>query len=137
MKLIGSMAVLSIFLLVTLVSFPYASAQTSDTNHRCFFHKYHDVCDTIKPTLTITSPSNHDKVNGPSVTITGSATDAQSGIKKVQMSIDGHGWNLVSTSNGDWSVTKNMGRGPHIVEVRAIDWAHNINLAHVVFKVTP
>jgi len=108
----------------------------NDANKKCRLHKYDGKCDFIKPKITISSPDNKGKVTGPSITIQGNANDVDSGIKKVQMSIDGHGWNLVSTTNGDWSVTKNMGLGPHIVQIRAMDNAHNIAAAHVFFKVT-
>ena len=109
--------------------------EKDDKNTKCVLHRYDGKCDHKKPKIDITSPGNKDKVTGPSVTITGNAFDTDSGVKKVQMKIDGHGWILISSSNGDWSVTKTLGLGPHIIQVRAMDWAHNIAADHSTFKV--
>ena len=135
MKMLGCIVMLSIFLVVTLVSFPYASAQTLDTNHQCQGHRYHNFCDLIKPSLTIASPANHAVLTTHTITITGAASDGQSGLRAVAVAVDGSGFTIVPTVGGIWSYTTTLSSGPHIVKAKDVDWAHNINNAHVVIKI--
>ena len=50
--------------------------------------KYNGECDKKDPKIKITFPKNKQNVSGPTVVITGTASDKDSGIKKVQVKVD-------------------------------------------------
>jgi peptidoglycan/xylan/chitin deacetylase (PgdA/CDA1 family) len=96
------------------------------------------IVDTVKPIVTVTSPANNAVVTGPSgavpVTFTGTASDANSGVQKVELK-SGSGSYALATPNapGDWS-TWSMGmifatQGQHTITVRVTDNAGNVQLS--------
>jgi glucodextranase-like protein len=107
-----------------------------DKNPKCNIHKYDGTCDFKKPKLKITFPHQNGKAIGPSVTITGTASDSGVGLDSVKVSVDLNAFTVVSTTNGPWSDTVNLSPGVHIVVAEATDKAHNITFDHVVFNVS-
>lgn len=86
--------------------------------------------DHFAPVSSITSPTAGQVLSDASpFTITGTATDAGSGVQKVEVSTDGgSSWNLAS-GTGAWSYTWAFpSAGPHNIRSRATDVAGNIEL---------
>jgi photosystem II stability/assembly factor-like uncharacterized protein len=78
--------------------------------------------DNNPPTLKIISPQDNAKFNSPSLTISGSATDAESGIAKVTI-------NEISVpiaSNGAFSFGITLSPGANNIVIKATDKANNI-----------
>ena len=134
------MVVMSILLVMAVVSIPFATAEIFDGDKdKCKIHKYQGECDHVKPSLSITSPANHAKVAGPSVTITGTASDSgpeQTGLKSVKVAVDGGASHKATVTGGTWTFTKTMTKGTHVIHVVAEDWAKNLNKVHITIKVT-
>src|SRR5712692_10566153 len=106
-------------------------------------HKYDGICDRTKPDLTTSSPTHIKETcigkncTVPSIHITGTAFDSDSGIKQVQVCITHpHSCTIVSTSNGPWSYdTPALGHGSHNVTIKAVDNAHNMKRIHIHINV--
>jgi len=122
----------------------YANAVTGnggeqDKDKKCKNNKYNGECDFAKPGVDINSPDSHDTVTGPIVLIKGHAFDNGGGIhdsiKKVEVSVDGGPFALVSSGNGPWSISLFLTGGHHHILAKATDWANNIARAHVEIKV--
>ena len=78
--------------------------------------------DNNPPTLKIISPQDNAKFNSPSLTISGSATDAESGIAKVTI-------NEISvpvSSDGIFSFGITLSPGANSITIKAYDKANNI-----------
>ena len=118
-----------------------ASAVTSehqDKDNKCKKHKYNGECDFKKPTIVILIPKAQAQLSGSTVIVTGVAFDADSGIKRVEASMKGSPFGLVSTHDGAWTfVTPSLSPGWHTVKARAIDNAGNEQWTFVVFKLLP
>jgi hypothetical protein len=63
------------------------------------------VClvDVTPPTLTFLSPASGTAISGATVTVTGTATDSQSGLASVSLSTDGTTFNAVPVVGGQFS----------------------------------
>ncbi|MBI3241771.1 MAG: hypothetical protein HYZ49_05700 [Chloroflexi bacterium] len=85
--------------------------------------------DTIPPTSSLTSHGVGQAVSG-TVTLSGSASDATSGLARVDISIDnGATWNAATVNGGLWSYllnTTSLSDSPLTVSVRARDVAGNV-----------
>jgi hypothetical protein len=107
--------------------------------------------ETIKPSSSISSPSNGDRLLQPAVIITGGATDGNgSGIQKVEVSTDsGATWNpalgttpsnaLRTTAVGTtlWSYSWIApGNGTYVIKTRATDNLGNVEIPGVGVTVT-
>jgi photosystem II stability/assembly factor-like uncharacterized protein len=80
--------------------------------------------DNNPPTLKIISPQDNAKFNSPSLTISGSATDAESGIAKVTI-------NEISvpvSSDGIFSFGITLSPGANNITIKAYDKANNISV---------
>ena len=87
--------------------------------------------DLTAPTLTISSPSEGSIFNSSTVTVSGSATDASSGVHGYEYRVDGQGW---SVSSGSLShVFSSLSDGSHKVEVRSTDNVGNSEIRSVNF----
>jgi len=100
--------------------------------------KYEGVCDKKKPKIKIDSPKKNKQVAGPSVTITGTATDELSGVKSVMVRVD-DGEYMPATfdsSTGEFTFTTGeLSSGKHKVTVKATDFVDNEKRKSVKFKV--
>jgi hypothetical protein len=85
--------------------------------------------DTVPPASSLTSPSAGQAISG-TITLSGSASDATSGVARVDVSIDGGAtWNAATVNGGQWSYplnTTSLPDGPLTVSVRARDVAGNV-----------
>jgi uncharacterized repeat protein (TIGR01451 family) len=99
------------------------------------------VVDSVAPAVTLTLPSGGYVTNGPSggpITLQGTASDpalasgqAGSGIRDVQISVDGQPWRDGSVSSTSWTYSwqpdPNNSQGQHLIKVRAYDQAGNVS----------
>ncbi len=86
--------------------------------------------DADPPVVTVTSPSDGGVVNSSSLTVSGTATDATSGIKQLLV----NGQSVSVASGGAFSTALNIAEGQNTVTVVATDNADNS--ATVTVKVT-
>jgi YVTN family beta-propeller protein len=84
------------------------------------------ICDSVPPTVTITSPIRGSTANTDVVEITGTAADSASGLQRVEVSIDGGAF-MTATGTTSWSfTTSSLANGNHRVIARAVDNDNNI-----------
>ncbi len=85
--------------------------------------------DRTSPQSFIVTPVNGEYIRGTYYTITGTASDTGSGIKRVQIQVDGDEWQL-ATGTTAWSYTwilpEWLTDGSHTIRSRATDNAGNI-----------
>jgi len=100
--------------------------------------KYEGVCDKKKPKIKIDSPKKNKEVAGPTVTITGTATDKETGIKSVMVRVD-DGEYMPATFDPDTGeftfTTGELASGKHKATVKATDFVDNEKRKSVKFKV--
>jgi len=100
--------------------------------------KYEGVCDKKDPKIKIESPKKKEKVAGPTVTITGTATDELSGVKSVMVRVD-KGAFMPATfdpSTGEFTFTTGpLDPGKHKVTVKATDFVDNDKRKNIKFEV--
>ncbi|MFH0961743.1 MAG: hypothetical protein V1820_03610 [archaeon] len=81
--------------------------------------------DTVAPSSVISAPVNTTNTTDSTPTITGTASDATSGVRRVWLSSDGSTWNL-ATGTTAWTYTfGTLSEGIHVIESKAEDWAGN------------
>jgi len=100
--------------------------------------KYEGICDKKKPKIKIDSPKKNKEVAGPTVTITGTATDKETGIKSVMVRIDDGEYMpaMFDPSTGEFTFTTGeLASGKHKVTVKALDLVDNEKRKSVNFKV--
>jgi hypothetical protein len=91
------------------------------------------IYDVVKPTVTVTSPSNNSLNNTGSVTVHWTTADDRSGIKTVEYRLDGSDWMAtIATGSHSWN---GLADGPHTVSLRATDNAGNANTTSITFLV--
>lgn len=94
--------------------------------------------DSIAPAITITQPQNQATLTGPAsgvtFSVTGTASDATSGVALVEVQVDTGAW-LAASGTTSWSrsVTITTG-GSHTITARATDGA--VNTALVTMRLT-
>lgn len=100
-----------------------ASANGTSTAHG----SYSVVIDTAPPTVAISYPLNGSTISGRSATITATATDAGSGVAKVEFYADGAllGTDTSAPYSTTWQLRKVTKGVPHTLTVRAYDGAGN------------
>ncbi|MEM3444451.1 MAG: Ig-like domain-containing protein [Thermoplasmata archaeon] len=89
--------------------------------------------DTVKPSITITSPANQSVISTNLITVYGYASD-NTGIQKVEISRDGTTWVLCSGTSS-WSGTLTLSTGNNTIYARATDLAGNTNITWIVVTV--
>jgi hypothetical protein len=83
--------------------------------------------DNTPPTGTVDSAGSNVTVNGPGpkvpVVITGSASDSQSGVARVEYEVDGTGFQIATPTSGwsRWQAPLELALGTHVVDVRCTD----------------
>jgi len=79
------------------------------------------ICaDMTPPTIQITSPSDNSISNNPEITISGTVSDAGSGIKRVEINS-----NSATCTNNFFSVPVKLKEGENIITVKVVDKADN------------
>ncbi|MCL4498801.1 MAG: Ig-like domain-containing protein, partial [Chloroflexi bacterium] len=83
--------------------------------------------DTGAPSSSISAPANGSSINGSSYTVKGSASDADSGVAKVEVSMDGGAtWNQ-ATGTTSWTCSWTLpANGAYSIKSRATDSAGNV-----------
>lgn len=83
--------------------------------------------DSISPLSQIASPASGQYIRASLLVITGTASDVGSGVKRVEVSIDGGAWAL-ATGVSPWQYVWSPvgGDGPHTLRSRATDNAGNV-----------
>jgi len=82
--------------------------------------------DTSAPASSITSPADGERISGATYNITGSASDASSGVAKVEISINGGSW-LTATGTTSWSYSWTLPEdGSYKIKARSTDIAGNV-----------
>ncbi|MCX8173890.1 MAG: Ig-like domain-containing protein [Thermoplasmata archaeon] len=94
-----------------------------------------NASDTVKPSITITSPANQSIVSASTITVYGIASD-NIGIQKVEISRDGTTW-VLCNGTFSWSGTLTLNTGTNTVYARATDTAGNMNTTWIVVTVVP
>jgi len=119
-----------------------AKAQKAKKDKKCKEEKkYEGICDEKDPKIKITSPMKNEEVAGPTITVTGTATDKGSGIDKVEVRLDkGAFMPAVVAPDGSWSidfgtVEEPVSDGKHKVTAKATDKVDNDKRKSVKFKV--
>jgi len=103
---------------------------------KCKKYKYKEICDKKDPELDITAPMKKDKLPTGLVTITGTASDEDSGIKNIKVRINNGPYQQVPlTSSGNWKLDTNLDPGKYMITVKATDWAKNTESDKVLFRV--
>ena len=103
---------------------------------KCKKHKYKEICDKKDPDLDITSPMKKDKLPTSAVTIQGTASDEDSGIKSIKIRINHGPYQEVTLLPGNiWKLDTTLSPGKYIVTVKATDWAKNTESERVLFRV--
>lgn len=78
--------------------------------------------DVLPPSLTIDSPQANTKIPTKEVTVSGTASDSQSGVEAVEWSLDGVNWVPITGGLANWTVSIPL---PHLrkytISVRARD----------------
>jgi len=93
-----------------------------------------EICDNVKPKVAITFPPKRAQVQSP-VTITGTASDDESGLKEVLVRVDFGPYVPATINNGDWELTTALGDGRHLVFAKAIDNVGNFKRDFTFFTV--
>lgn len=89
-----------------------------------------------KPTVSITNPKRGEKVSG-TITISGSASDPDGTVEKVEVSINGGEWQIVTgitNWNYTWDTTKEE-NGEYTIQVRAFDGKNYSEEKEITVKV--
>jgi hypothetical protein len=86
----------------------------------------HVITDGTKPTGRILSIADGQTVHVPAIKISGSAFDATSGIKKVEIQIDSNAFQIASGTTAWTFDTASLLDGTHSVKIRVTDNAGNV-----------
>ncbi len=88
--------------------------------------------DTTAPTVSFTSPSNNQTINGKNVKVRSTASDA-GGVRSVRYSVNGNfvsGEITVAPYNYTWDVSS-LANGTHQLAARAVDTAGNVGTSTI------
>jgi hypothetical protein len=80
--------------------------------------------DVVPPTVAVTSPADGTEVTGDPFTVSGTAADTGSGIRRVELSLNGGPW-MVADGTTFWSAAVSPVDGTNALSVRALDLAGN------------
>jgi len=88
--------------------------------------------DVTAPTLTITSPTKGQVISGSTITFAGTASDSESGVAKVEASVDG-GQYVLANGTTSWTFTTTISTANHTVTVKATDKVGNSTVTSLTF----
>ncbi|HXH28661.1 MAG TPA: BsuPI-related putative proteinase inhibitor [Candidatus Polarisedimenticolia bacterium] len=80
--------------------------------------------DVTPPLVSIATPTNGLVWSGATIDVSGSASDADSGLRYVRVRVNGGSW-LTATGLLSWSATVSLSPGANLIEAQAIDHADN------------
>lgn len=84
------------------------------------------VVDTVKPTITINSPTNNAKLKSSSVTVSGSASD-NNVLKSIEVAVDSGSYiTIAGATSWSYQVTS-LSDGAHTIHAQATDAAGNVS----------
>jgi len=78
--------------------------------------------DDVPPTVAITSPPQGSEVTGDPFTVTGTAADTGSGVRRVEVSQNGGPW-MIASGTTSWSIFVSPVAGTNSLSVRSLDHA--------------
>jgi signal transduction histidine kinase len=78
--------------------------------------------DAEPPAVSITSPSGNIDSSSSSYSVSGTATDQESGVKSVQLFINGQAGPSASLSGGTWNANISLGQGTNSIQAIAYDF---------------
>ena len=82
--------------------------------------------DTVPPTVAITSPPSGAVFTTVPITVQGVAADAESGLARVEVRVNGAPW-LVASGTSSWSLSVGLSPGDNLIEARSWDQAGNVS----------
>lgn len=88
--------------------------------------------DTVPPLLAITRPPNGLQWSGTTIEVGGTAIDAGSGLRRIDVRVNGGAW-TAATGRATWSASVGLSPGSNVIEARAIDHANNPSAPRAVF----
>ena len=104
---------------------PYAiDADTVDSYPLMF--RPGSVSDATPPLLSITGPADGASFTAATLTVTGTASDAGSGLRRVDVRLNGGPW-TVASGTSTWSRTVTLAPGANLIEARATDHSGNVS----------
>lgn len=109
-------------------------------NLTCIFYTAYmtalsSIGDTVKPSISITWPSNGSLLSTNTITVSGRASD-NIGVQKVEISKDGTNW-LVCNGTNSWSCSIVLENGTNTIYARATDTSGNTNTIWITVTVQP
>jgi hypothetical protein len=90
--------------------------------------------DKLPPLVNIISPRRADVINTPSATVTGTASDGDSGLRRVEVRVNNGSWTIAGGTSS-WSATVPFPSGYDILEARAWDHAGNVSATRQVIVI--
>ena len=82
--------------------------------------------DLTPPSLSLLSPLDGSVITAQTIYVSGSASDGESGLRRVEIRLDGGDWAMASGTLS-WYLPLTMTPGVHLIEARAIDHAGNLS----------
>jgi Periplasmic copper-binding protein (NosD)/Intracellular proteinase inhibitor/Bacterial Ig domain len=82
--------------------------------------------DVVPPTVAVTSPASGAVFSTLPVVISGTAADAGSGVRRVELSFNGGPWRIASGTTS-WSLSSTPDSGTNAIQVRSLDHAGNVS----------
>lgn len=82
--------------------------------------------DGVPPTVAIASPLSGSVFTTTPQTVSGTAADVGSGVKRVELSLNGGPW-TVATGTSPWSLSVGLAPGPNTIQARSLDHAGNVS----------
>jgi hypothetical protein len=80
--------------------------------------------DTVKPSITITSPLSNETLPVGEITVSGTASDDRS-LEMVEIRTGDGEWKIVTVTGSRWNATLFLERGVHLIQARAVDGSGN------------
>jgi hypothetical protein len=80
-----------------------------------------EIVDLEPPVLVVKTPHNASYHNVTSITVSGTVSDAGSGLTGLEASVDGGRWDVLATENGSWEMVLDLLDGRHTIGLRATD----------------
>jgi hypothetical protein len=102
------------------------SGNVSTTNTVSFV-----VGDNVRPVVLIVSPTNNEVIYTNVVNISGTASDVESGVKEVWLSVNGGGFGKVNGTTS-WSTNVTVNYGSNTISVYAVDNSNNVSATNTV-----
>lgn len=82
--------------------------------------------DTVPPDVAIASPAAGAVFMTVPITVSGSASDDSSGLRRVEVSVNGGPW-AIANGTTSWNLSVGLAPGPNTIEARSLDHAGNVS----------